>query len=117
MAYSGDPASSDVDALRYNIGDTQVPFGLSDDELEFELVRVDRDVSRATLPAARALVKKLAGKTDARIGDISVSWSSRYKQALEVLAGIEGDSPTPTILMRGRRAPNEDPYFRLGGRP
>lgn len=116
VTYSGSPATAPLDELRYAIGDTARPYGLTDDELEYELQRTDQDPAAAALPALQALVRKLAGRPNARVGDISVDFATRYKQASERLTAMQS-METPTILMRGRRPPNQDPYFRLGERP
>ena len=67
--YSGNPASSFQDQVRYLIGDTGPEFILTDEEIEFELETRDT-LKHAALGAVNAIVAKLTKNYEQRFETI-----------------------------------------------
>lgn len=75
--YSGNPAHSDKDAVRFEIGDTNKDDQLlSDEEIEFAL-SAETDTYRAAARCCEFLARKFAREADYRLGPMSVSASQR----------------------------------------
>src|SRR5688500_9078920 len=75
--YSGDPATSDKDAVRFLVGDTDIGDQLaSDEELAYALSR-HPDVRLASALVCDAIAAKFSRMADARVGDVSESASQR----------------------------------------
>ena len=77
MAYSGDPAASTADQVRFLLGDTSDTPYLNDDEVDFLVAMYDKPL-RAAYEGAMALCAKFAAKRDQTIGSTSVSYQSLY---------------------------------------
>lgn len=76
FSYSGDPASSNLDAVRFAIGDTDsVDPLLTDEEINYLLV--GSTVNSAALGAVRGLAAKAAREVDRQVGNLRVSASQR----------------------------------------
>ena len=106
--YSGDPASSARDAIRFLIGDTDSSDQLLSDE---EIAWVNTEASGtptgtialydAGSRCCLAIAAKLAREADKSIGDLSVSLSQRaaaYREQSATLKGLsarEGGVPVP----------------------
>jgi hypothetical protein len=102
--YTGDPASSDRDAVRFLIGDTdQAEKLVSDEEVDWAL----QVTNNAIYQAAHDLCVTLAAKyarlaTSKSVGDLSLSYSDRsaafYSLADRILdLASRRDVPTPWI--------------------
>jgi hypothetical protein len=87
-SYSGDPGSSDRDAVRFLVGDTDISDQqLSDEEIDYLLVR-EGSVNGAALAAARTLVAKYARLVDKSVGDLSISYSQRRDAYAALIADL-----------------------------
>jgi hypothetical protein len=99
-SYSGDPTSSDLDAARLLIGDTDTDHQLlSDEELNF-FVSQYSNVYHAAALAAEALAARFAPSTEQKLGD----WSAAYQQRYEHFRQL-------AIDLRKRTARQAYPYF------
>lgn len=77
--YSGDPAASDRDALRFCIGDTDSgDEQMQDAELDF-LLTENGSVPGAAVAAVRKLIAKFARQVNKNVGDLRLSLSDRVK--------------------------------------
>lgn len=78
-SYSGDPASSPKDAVRYWIQDTdETDQKFSDAEIAFVLTAYP-DPLRAGAQCARTLAAKYAKRVNRRVGDLAISYSDLSK--------------------------------------
>lgn len=113
--YSGDPAASERDALRYRIGDTEPADPLrTDEELDYELA-IGGGVTLAAARACDGLMAKFARLCDVSDGDVSVRYGQKAEHyaalaaTLRAEAGAAG-SPTPIAA-----PPDPDPpVFAVG---
>lgn len=92
--YSGDPADSTKDAVRFLIGDTNHDAQLlSDEEIAWLLSQNADDVYVAAQRALTQLATRYSGKADKAVGDLKISYSQLSKQfaerASDVLAQAE----------------------------
>ena len=88
-SYSGNPASSDNDAVRFFIGDTDTnDQQLSDEEIAFA-VTVGGDKYVAAVICAEALVAKYARLGDSQIESISASASQKHAHYLSLLETLK----------------------------
>lgn len=78
--YSGDPASSDRDAVRFTVGDTDSTEELVTDEEITYLLGIHNGVGMASVGAARSIAAKFSRKADQSraVGDLSLS--QQYSQ-------------------------------------
>ncbi len=77
FTYSGNPESSDQDAVRFYLGDTDADAPqLSDGEISF-LLTDQGTVLAAAVAGAIALAAKYSRLTDESVGDVSKSYSQR----------------------------------------
>lgn len=90
--YSGNPASSDVDNVRFRIGDTNTSDQqLSDEEIEWLLTTYESTIG-ASLGACDALIAKYARAVDSRSADVSVSASQRMKHYQDLKTTLQTQS-------------------------
>lgn len=86
--YSGDPSSSNRDAVRFAIGDTDsTDEQLSDAEIAY-LLAEHGNVYAAAQEAVRNLLAKFARLVDKSVGDLKISYSQRlaaYRALLDRL--------------------------------
>ena len=79
-SYSGDPGASDLDAVRFLIGDTDTSQQqLSNEEITY-LLTAGGTVRAAALAACRSLSAKYSRLVDQSTGSISISYSQLAKQ-------------------------------------
>lgn len=98
QSYSGDPAVSTKDAVRFLIDDTGANdlWLLTDPEIAYVLTTFP-DPRRAAASCARKISVKYAGRPDKTVGDLSISWSqisTRYAAMADLLeseATLAGD--------------------------
>ena len=83
-SYSGDPSSSNKDAVRFLLGDTDAEQPLiSDEEVEY-ILSLEANVIRAAAIGAESIAGKFSSKVDRSIGDFSESLSDLASQYLEL---------------------------------
>ena len=84
-SYSGNPADSSLDEVRFLIGDTDADDQqLSNEEINFLLTDNSSDVYGAAADAARSLMAKYARRADRTVGDLKVSYSQLQKSYAEL---------------------------------
>lgn len=78
--YSGNPASSDRDAVRFTVGDTDTTDQLITNEEIAYLLTIHNGVGMASVGAARAIAAKFSRKADQSrsVGDLTLS--QQYSQ-------------------------------------
>ncbi len=93
--YSGDPAATDRDAVRFMIGDTDsTDEQLSDEEVAYAIAQ-EATLTHAAIYLARGLATKFARLVDMAIGDLKYSYSQRqgnYESLVERLETIRDES-------------------------
>lgn len=86
--YSGDPATSDKDLVRFLCGDTDSTMPLlTDEEIQY-LLSVKANAQKAAQAACQRILAKLAREVDYTIGPERVEASQRlanYKELLQTL--------------------------------
>lgn len=88
-SYSGDPSSSDRDAVRFLIGDTDTSDQqLSNEEITWLLTDAG-SVHGAAIAAARALLAKFARLVDEAVGPYRISLSQRRDAYASLIADLE----------------------------
>lgn len=87
--YSGDPASSSKDAVRFWISDRAAPWQLTDEEINYTLTQYPN-----ALLAAAAIANELAMKwalyVDKSVGDLRLSYSQRAKLYADLATKLQG---------------------------
>ena len=103
-SYSGDPASSTIDAIRFLIGDTDTTDQLlSNEEIQYCINEAGSSVYQAAHDCAYAIASKFSRlATSKSVGDLSLSYSDRaqayFTLANELLElGARREPPTPWI--------------------
>ena len=106
FTYSGDPALSQLDEVRFLIQDTdRDDFELGDEEVNYLLTR-HGDASAAAIAACNVLAAKYAGLVDKAVGDLQLSLSQRTEhfrdlaKHLSTTAGGSTTRPKPRIMGR-----------------
>lgn len=115
--YSGDPASSDHDQLRFNIGDTNEndPL-LSDAEIDFCVAQGGPSYSGMAL-AAEAVAMRYGREADIRISPLSIDYNNRAKfwsMRADEYRKRSQQLGVPTFSISSFQDPNGRPYFWLG---
>lgn len=76
-SYSGDPASGDVDAVRFEIPDTDESVELvSDEEIEYALTE-ESGVIGAAARCCEIVARKFAQQADVATGDVKLTYSKQ----------------------------------------
>lgn len=102
--YSGDPSTSDRDAVRFLVADTDSTDPLINDEEIAYLLAVYTEPPHAATAAARAIAAKFSRQSDqARtVGDLTLSESlsqksQQYHHLGDHLAGLANSSALPPV--------------------
>lgn len=89
--YSGDPAASPLDALRFAVGDTQAKKPLlSDQELLACLGAVNGNATAAAVTACRGILFQLGRKRNESVGSVSIQYSQEYDHYVQLLGQLTG---------------------------
>src|SRR5690606_25432890 len=87
--YSGDPSSTDRDAVRFLIGDTDTDDPqVSDEEIDY-LLTSHGSVNAAALGAARAILARYSRLVDKSVGDLRLSYSQRVSGYKTLVASLQ----------------------------
>lgn len=89
--YSGNPADSDKDAVRFWIEDTAATFALTDEEIAYVLTIYPNPMAAAAA-CARALAAKYAKLVDKEVGDLKIKYSQRGTAYLALAERLEAQS-------------------------
>ena len=91
-SYSEDPSSSSKDAVRFLIQDTVVTRPLISDEEIAYLLSQNSNPSMAAAAACRVIAAKYsAGWTSKTVGDLTISFSERFKYYMDMADRLEQD--------------------------
>lgn len=84
-SYSGNPAASALDNVRFLIGDTdENAQQLSNEEITFLLDEKNNAVYGAAAEAARAIAAKYARRVDKGVGDLNLSFAQLQKHYMDM---------------------------------
>lgn len=94
--YSGNPAGSDLDQVRFLIGDTDTDDQqLTNEEIAY-LLTIYPNPAGAALGAARGLFSKYARYCDQKTGDIDIKYSQRRDAYAALMLQLQlGMAPVP----------------------
>lgn len=97
-SYSGDPADSSKDAVRFWIQDTASPWLFSDEEIEFALTKYGAPLatSAALCETAAAQFARLCDKS---VGDLRISYSQRQQAYLNLAGKFRADAVTENMTV------------------
>lgn len=88
-SYSGDPSESDLNEVRFLVGDTDSTDQLlTDEEIEWALTEESNTILVAA-KLARALAAKYSRKVDKSVGDLKISYSQLSKQFSSLADDLE----------------------------
>lgn len=99
--YTGNPADSDRDAVRFRIGDTnESDWQLQDEEIDYLLV--DTPVALAAVRACKALAAHYARQVDKSVDGFRLSASQRQQHYLDLAKTIsqEAGLDVPAVSFR-----------------
>lgn len=93
-SYSGNPADSDLDALRFLVGDTDEDTPLiQDEEIDYILTLFPTTSGMANYKAAAVISRQIAAyygkKMTKTVGSLSLQWGERYRNYLELAKMFE----------------------------
>lgn len=89
--YSGNPSSTNRDAIRFLIGDTDNTDQLvTDEEIAYALAQ-EGSAYIAAARICRSVASKFARYMDQSVGDLSISYSQRYTQFTALADRLESD--------------------------
>jgi hypothetical protein len=100
--YSGNPASSSLDAVRFLTGDTvqTESWTLSNEEITYLIGLSPTNVYLAAARAAEAVVSKFGSMQQSKtIGDLSISWSNRFTQFQEVARSLKARATLTSVAV------------------
>ena len=95
--YSGDPASTTRDAVRFMVGDTDTTEQLITDEEIAYLVTTHGSTNRVASEAARAIAAKFARLMSRSVGGLSANFSAKYSQYLALANDLLGKDETVPV--------------------
>lgn len=91
MPYTGNPANSAADELRFKLGDITSPHLFSDAEISYLLASAQDSVPAAAVAGADQLTARFASLCDKTVGDLSIKYSQRAKQYSELARKLRQD--------------------------
>lgn len=91
FSYSGDPSSSDKDAVRFLIRDTVAATKEFEDEEILYMLATKGNPRSAAVLALKTLAVKYADKVDKAVGDLRLSLSQKHAQYLAMIKQFEGE--------------------------
>lgn len=105
FTYGGDPANSNLEAVRYLIGDTVITdVQLQDAEINFNLAEAGNNIYLAGSSAALAIASKYAKLVDKEVGDLMIDYSQRQAHYINLsreLSRQASKKSTPNIFAGG----------------
>lgn len=94
--YSGNPASSTLDAVRFTVGDTDTTDQLVSDEEILYMINTYGTIFRISSEVCRAIAAKYAKLIDRTIGGLSANFADKYHHYLELADSlVEKDELLP----------------------
>lgn len=132
FTYTGDPSASDLEAVRFLVGDTTALTELlSDEEIQFLLDEIG-SVDYAAVRAATAIAAKFARFVNVRTGAVSKNLSDQMQHYLDLAkrlqtraeqGGLDGTGTGPPIFTALSKSDKREdrldsdlvqPQFRIG---
>lgn len=123
FTYGDDPSNSDLEAVRFLVGDTNSSDQqFTDSEVNFLLAQ-EPNIYKAAAQGARALAAKFARKADKEVGDLEIKWSQLQRHYLNLADELQlrSLSGVGTIFVGGidksdketeaARTDRVEPYF------
>jgi len=108
--YSGNPAGSDRDAVRWHLGDVNEDEQLTrDEEIEYSLA-ISRDVNGAVVMCAESIAAQLTREADMKVGQLSVSLSDKAEHFWQLAAKYRSKSLVYAIPSVGGISISEKEY-------
>jgi hypothetical protein len=93
--YSGDPASSTKDAVRFHVQDViEADPQVNDEEIEYLLTSESSDVLRAAARTAETIAAKYARQVDKSVGGLSLSAGRRQEHYMTLAQNLWSKSKT-----------------------
>jgi hypothetical protein len=124
--YSGDPTNSEVDQVRFLIGDIgPTDWLLSDDEIRF-LLTLDDDPVIVAAMAAEGIGSRYAGKGSKTVGDLSIDFTQKAKGYYDLAAALRDRANSAqtnppmayaggwNLLDKESHAEDGSQYFKVG---
>jgi len=99
--YSGDPSYSDLDLVRFLIGDTDTTAQQLTDEEILGAITIAGGVYPAAIMAVRQLASYYARRADKSVGDLSISYSQIAKNYRDLVGQLQ----TQAITLGGTAPP------------
>jgi len=90
--YTGDPAISDRDEVRFLVGDTDADDTQVQDEEIAYAISVEGSTLRAAVRVARAIAAHFARNVEKQVGDLKIKAGDRYKNYLEIVKALEQEA-------------------------
>ena len=79
-SYSGNPATSPLDAVRFLVGDTDpCQFFLQDAEVNYLLAQYNNAVPNTAIPYCYRIIAKLTRLADESVGQVKIQYSQKAK--------------------------------------
>lgn len=101
FSYTGDPSSSDKDAVRFLIRDTVAASKEFEDEEILYMLTTKGDVRSAAVLALKTLAAKYATAVDKAVGDLRLSLSQKYDHYLSLIKQFEGEAMLVAVPFAG----------------
>jgi len=109
FTYSGDPSNSNLENLRFTIGDTDSDDQQFQDAELNHLLTEQGSVKSAAIEAVRRLIAKYSRRVDKTVGDLKLSYSQRVKhyqsllQQLKTSQAISTGKPVAGGISKSRK--------------
>lgn len=95
--YTGNPADSSKDAVRFWIQDTAAPWKLTDEEINYTISQFTNPMLAAA-SCANALAARYAAFPSKRVGDFSISYGELAKNYAALAAELESKGQTFNLV-------------------
>lgn len=115
--YSGNPADSDLDAVRFILGDTDIDNPLLNDSEINYLIANNAGVGKAASQGARTIASQFGSKANKTVGDLSIRYNDRREFYLGLAENLEAEVARGGLALTGitgGRGEERDPMFWLG---
>lgn len=92
-SYSGNPADSLTDAVRFWIADTSAPYQFTNEEIDYTITLFTNAILAAASLALQ-LASRYARKPDKRVGDLEIKYSQVAKFYTDLAASLQAMGET-----------------------
>lgn len=100
--YTGNPASSAKDAVRFTIADTKSEDAyVTDEEILWALSQTGQNISAASAIIARALSAQFSTLSDEEIGPLKFKYAERAKNYEKIATRLESQSASSQVNLSG----------------